>query len=69
MRRMGQRSGLGWLVWFTWLLTIVVATATGEFALVGLIALPFAVALYALDKREKARLAVQRGLVHQSGGR
>jgi hypothetical protein len=65
---MEERSRLGWLVWFTWLLAIVVATATGEFALVGLIALPFAVALYVLDRREKARLAAQQGLVHHSEG-
>jgi hypothetical protein len=53
--RIEQRSRFGWLVWFVWLLAIVVATAMGEFALVGIIALPFAVAVYFLDKRGKAR--------------
>jgi hypothetical protein len=52
---MEQRSRFGWLVWFVWLLAIVVATAKGEFALVGIIAFPFALALYFLDRRDKAR--------------
>jgi hypothetical protein len=68
-KRMEQRSRFGWLVWFTWLLAIVVATAKGELALVGIITFPFALALYFLDKRDKARLVARGGSVHHSAGR
>jgi hypothetical protein len=67
--RVELRSRFGWLVWFTWLLAIVVATAKGELALVGIIAFPFALALYFLDKRDKARLVARGGSVHHSTGR
>lgn len=70
-KRIEQRSRLGWLVWFTWLLAVVVASAKGQFALVGIIAFPFALVLYFLDKRDKARLvAVARGAsAHHPAGR
>lgn len=68
-KRMEQRSRFGWLVWFAWLLAILVATAKGEFALVGIVAFPFALALYFLDKRDKVRLMARGGSVHHSAGR
>ncbi|MBS1846232.1 MAG: hypothetical protein JST53_17615 [Actinobacteria bacterium] len=67
--RMEQRSRFGWLLWFVWLLAIVVASAKGEFALVGIIAFPFALALYFLDKRDKVRLVARGESVHHSAGR
>jgi len=64
--RVEQRSRFARFVWFTWLLAIVVATAKGDFALVGIIAFPFALALYFLDKREKAQLVARgRRFSHQ----
>lgn len=51
------------------MLAIVVATAKGELALLGIIAFPFALALYFLDKRDKARLVARGGSVHHSVGR